>query len=122
MLLCNLPCDLCLTQLDMRPRYIGRSAADGDSLDVDLIGARSRLPRQVRERSGGWTMDHTPVEGKFRPVTGAHEMPFSVSECVRAAKVRTCDRECAQLPVLACQKAAESRIARRVVLPSVGHD
>src|SRR5690349_607349 len=106
----------------MQLRYIGVSAADGRSLDVDLIDSRSRLPRQVRERSCGRAVDHAPVEGEFGPVARANEMPFSVVECVGATKVRAGDRECAQLPVLASQVARESWIARRVVLPSVGHD
>src|SRR5690348_4742368 len=106
----------------MRLRYNGGSAADGRSIDVDLIDSRSGLPRQVRERSRGWAVDHTPVEGKLRPVTWANEMPLSIIECIGAAKVWTCDRECVQLPVLASQKAGEGWIARRVVLTSVGHD
>jgi len=85
----------------MRLRYIGGSAADGRSIDVDLIDSRSGLPRQVRERSCGRAVDHTPIEGKFGPVAWANEMPFAVIECVRAAKVWACDREGAQLPVIA---------------------
>ena len=105
----------CLTQLDMRLRYIGGSAADARSLDVDLVAFRSGLPCQVRERSCGWTVDHTPVQGKFRPVARAHKMPLSVIECVGAAEVWTGDCECPQLPILACHEAAKSRIARRAV-------
>jgi len=106
----------------MQPRYIGGSAADARSLDVDLIGSGSRLPRQVRERSCGWTVDHSAVESKFRPVAWAYEMPLSVIECVRAAEVWTRDRECVQLPILASHVAGERRVALRVVLTSVGHD
>src|SRR5690348_11700998 len=106
----------------MRPRYIGGSAVDARSLDVDLIDSGSGPPRQMREGSCGRTVDDTPVQGEFRPVTGAHEMPFSIIECVRAAQVWTGNREYAQLPVLASHEAAESRIPRRVVLAAVGHD
>src|SRR5438445_13148006 len=98
------------------------SAADRRPLDVDLVDAGSGLPGQVRQRSGGRTVDHAPVEGKLRPVARAHEMLLAVIECVRAAEVWARDRKRSQLTAIAGQKTAEGRIAWRVVLTSVRHD
>src|SRR4029077_7958873 len=101
---------------------LARSVANGQPLDVDLVGAGSRLPCEMRQRAGGRSFEKTSVERELRPVAGAHEMLLAVVECIGAPEVRAGDRERSQRPLVASQEAAERRIAGRVLLAAVSHD
>src|SRR5258706_10030066 len=108
----------------MHQRYNATSGStpDVDSVDVDLIGARSALPREMRQRAGGGSVQKRAVQRKFRPMARAYEMPLAVVICVRAAEVRARDCEGAELSLVAGQVAGECRIAGGISLTPLGHD
>src|SRR4029077_12525698 len=58
---------------------------------------------------------------ELRAVARTDEMFLSIVVGVGAPEVRTGDRECAELSVVASHKAGKRRIARRIVLTTIRH-
>src|SRR5258706_3869859 len=114
-----------------RPRYVPvlhdsprpeRSAADGESFDLDFVCARGELPGEMRQRAGGRSVEDPAIEGELRPVARANEVLLALVEGIGATEVWAGDGERPQRSLVASQEAAKSRIACRVDLAAVGHD